>query len=60
MISEPTNAHVLCMYESILYISCNSYMFWSPILLSSGKSITKDRYIEIFQKFLNKCTNIKY
>jgi len=38
-----------------------SYMFW-PLVPSSGRCITKDRYryIEILQKVVSRCTDIKY
>jgi len=49
MISEPTQA----------YISVKIYYAHrtSPTCIGQSCSITKDRYIEILQKFLRQCTN---
>ena len=41
------------VYESMLYTPYTSYKFRSPTWPSSETYIAKDRYFEIFQKFLN-------
>jgi hypothetical protein len=40
------------MYKSMLYTLYTSYKLQSPTWPSSGTYIIKDRYFEIFQKFL--------
>jgi len=40
----------------MLEILCACYMF-RP---SSGMCLTEDEHIEILQKFVNQCTNVKY
>ena len=34
-------------------------MFWPLVWPSSGRSITKDWYVEMLEKFLKPCRNIK-
>jgi hypothetical protein len=49
----------ITMYESTLHIPYCCYMFRPLMWPSAGRCITKDRYIEILQKVLNQCTDIK-
>lgn len=35
-------------------------MFRPLMLPSSGRCVTKDWYMEMLQKFVNQCTNVKY
>jgi len=44
----------------ILYTPYTSYMRRSLTWPSLGMCITKERYVEILQKFFNQCTDIKY
>jgi hypothetical protein len=48
------------VYGSLLYTLYTSYMFRPLMWPSSGRCITKDRYIEILQKFGDRSTDIKY
>jgi hypothetical protein len=48
------------VYESMLYTLYTSYMFRPLIRPSSLRLITKNRNIEMLQKFLNQFTGIKY
>ena len=57
MISKLTNVYV---YKSILYTPLSSYMFRPLMWPSSGRCITKYRYIEILQKFSTKAHVVKY
>jgi hypothetical protein len=61
-----------CCIWLVIYLNCtmmhgltnlkpySSYTFRPLIWPNSGRCFTKDRYIEISQNILRKCTDIKY